>query len=643
MPTKTTASYGSWLSPLSAKQVADASIRLGQLRCFNKTVYWTESRPNESGRNVMMVLDEQDGIEEILPMFNIRSRVHEYGGGAFAVVDDIMVFANDGDGGVYCVMPGKEARRINPVMDSRRYADFVIDKIRRRVICVAEEVNATAGLTENYLISFDLMDLQPEQVLASGRDFYASPQISPDGSRITWLAWNFPNMPWDGCELWLANYDDRGFIGNAKKITGGISESIFQPRWSDDNMLYFVSDRSGWWNLYCYDDKKISCVLSMDAEFGLPQWIFAMSTYGFASDHKIVCSFQQDGISHLAVIDSQSKKIRLLSCPVSDVSDLQVCGCYAVFIAASPTTLPAIYRLEIETGKCALVYSPQRNILHEAAVSLPQSIRYPTADGSQVHAFYYPPANQDHDAAEGSRPPLLVKSHGGPTAATSNGLNLKIQYWTSRGFAVLDVNYRGSTGFGREYRESLKGLWGLADVEDCVFGARYLVDRGLVEEKNMAISGGSAGGYTTLCALTFYNTFAAGASYYGISNLETLVQDTHKFEARYLDSLVGPYPEQQQTYHDRSPLNHLDQLSCPIIFLQGEEDRVVPPAQAESMVNILREKKLPVAYVLFPGEQHGFRQAESIQRALEVEYYFYSKVFGFECADDIEAVAIENM
>jgi dienelactone hydrolase len=643
MPTKVTAPYGSWHSPITAQQLASASIRLGQLRCFNEAVFWTERRPNEKGRNAMMVLDEQDGIKEILSGFNIRSRVHEYGGGAFTVFDDIMVFTNDDDGGIYCVFPEKKAERINPISDNRRYTDFVIDKIRRRVICVAEKVNVTASLTENYLISFDLQGMQPGQVLASGQDFYASPQVSPDGGRITWLAWNFPNMPWDGCELWLADYDDQGNISNAKKIAGGMSESIFQPRWLNDDKLYFVSDRSGWWNLYCYDNDKVSCVLSMDAEFGLPQWIFGMSTYDFASNHRIICSYQQDGSSHLALIDLQSRQIRSLPCPVSDISDVHVCGSYAIFIAASPATVPAIYRLEIDTGECELLYSPQGGFLDEALLSLPQSIRYPTADGSQVHAFYYPPGNQDYDAPDGSLPPLLVKSHGGPTAATSNGLNLKIQYWTSRGFAVLDVNYRGSTGFGREYRESLRGLWGRADVEDCVFGARYLVERGLVEEKNMAISGSSAGGYTTLCALTFYNTFAAGASYYGISNLETLVQDTHKFEARYLDSLIGSYPEQQQTYHDRSPLNYSDQLSCPIVFLQGEEDRVVPPAQAESMVNILREKKLPVAYVLFSGEQHGFRKAENIQRALEVEYYFYSKVFGFECADDIEAVVIENM
>ncbi|GMQ90759.1 MAG: S9 family peptidase [Gammaproteobacteria bacterium] len=643
MPTKVTAPYGSWRSPITAQQLASASIRLGQLRCSNEAVFWTERRPNEKGRNAMMVLDEQDGIKEILPGFNIRSRVHEYGGGAFTVFDDIMVFTNDDDGGIYCVFPEKQAERINPVSDNRRYTDFVIDKIRRRVICVAEEVNATASLTENYLISFDLQGMQPGQVLASGQDFYASPQVSPDGGRITWLTWNFPNMPWDGCELWLADYDDQSIIGNAKKIAGGMSESIFQPRWLNDDKLYFVSDRSGWWNLYCYDNDKVSCILPMDAEFGLPQWIFGMSTYDFASSHRIICSYQQDGSSHLALIDLQSRQIRSLPCPVSDISDVHVCGPYAIFIAASPATVPAIYRLETDTGECELLYSPQGGFLDEALLSLPQSIRYPTADGSQVHAFYYPPGNQDYDAPDGLLPPLLVKSHGGPTAATSNGLNLKIQYWTSRGFAVLDVNYRGSTGFGREYRESLRGLWGRADVEDCVFGARYLVERGLVEEKNMAISGSSAGGYTTLCALTFYNTFAAGASYYGISNLETLVQDTHKFEARYLDSLIGSYPEQQQTYHDRSPLNYSDQLSCPIVFLQGEEDRVVPPAQAESMVNILREKKLPVAYVLFSGEQHGFRKAENIQRALEVEYYFYSKVFGFECADDIEAVVIENM
>ena len=427
------------------------------------------------------------------------------------------------------------------------------------------------------------------------------------------------------------------------RVAGGRDESVFQPVFSPDGTLYFVSDRNNWWNLYRLHHDRVEALAPMDAEFGLPQWVFGMSTYAFESARRLVCAVNRAGTWQLAVIDTDSLRIDFIDMPFTQFSSVTAARGQAVFVAASPGLPAAVVRLDLATRKFEILRSSSSEKPDAACLSAPQAITYPTTGGEQAHAFYYPPANRDFRAPSGERPPLLVLGHGGPTAAASSALNLMIQFWTSRGFAVLDVNYRGSTGYGRDYRHKLDGRWGVADVEDCIAGARYLVEHGLADERRLAIRGGSAGGYTTLCALTFHDLFRAGAAYYGVSDLETLARDTHKFEAHYLDRLVGAYPERRDLYRARSPIHHVDRLSCPVIFFQGLEDRVVPPDQTEKMVHALRAKGVAVAYVPFTGESHGFRRAENIQRALEAELYFYSRLFGFTPADSIDPVAIDNL
>jgi dipeptidyl aminopeptidase/acylaminoacyl peptidase len=381
----------------------------------------------------------------------------------------------------------------------------------------------------------------------------------------------------------------------------------------------------------------------MEAEFGLPQWVFGMSTYAFESADRIVCAYLEQGFSKLAVLDKTTGKLEKVESPFTRIDGVRAAPGQAVFIAASPTEAASVVRFDLGNRRFETLRRSSELTIDSDYLSAPQAVEYPTEDGLTAHAFFYPPRNRDFIAPENERPPLLVMSHGGPTAATSPTLRLSIQYWTSRGVAVLDVNYGGSTGYGREYRERLSGRWGVVDVDDCVNGARYLAERGLVDGGRLAITGGSAGGYTTLCALTFRDAFKAGASHYGVSDLEALEVDTHKFESRYTHKLVAPYPERADLYRERSPIHHTNLLSAPVIFFQGLEDKIVPPNQAEMMVNALRAKGLPVAYITFEGEQHGFRQAANIKRALDGELYFYSQVFGFELADAVEPVPIENM
>jgi dienelactone hydrolase len=477
-------------------------------------------------------------------------------------------------------------------------------------------------------------------ILQAGNDFYSTPRLSPDGSQLVWLTWNHPNMPWDGCEIWVANLDAHGFISSAQCIAGGPDESIFQPSWSPDGVLYFVSDRNNWWNLYRWRNNQVEAVCPKEAEFGTPQWIFGMSTYGFIAPERIICWYSGPQGSNLAYLNTQTGELTPLEIPYTSVDKVVANSQQVVFLAASPTVAPEIVRLDAASGKLEVLRRLQHEQLDSACISVPELIDFPTENNLTAYAYYYAPKNADYSAPAGELPPLLVCSHGGPTSAASSNLNLSIQFWTSRGFAVVDVNYGGSSGYGRAYRERLKGQWGIVDVDDCVNAAKYLVQRGDVDGNRLAIRGGSAGGYTTLCALTFRDTFKAGASYYGVSDLTVLATDTHKFESRYLDGLVGPYPERKDLYYQRSAINFTDQLSCPVIFLQGLEDKVVPPSQAELMVDALRAKKLPVAYVAFEGEQHGFRRAENIKRSLEAELYFYSRIFHFEPADKIEPIEI---
>ncbi len=597
-------------------------------------------RPSEGGRHV--IVRWRDGIaEDVLPApFNARTRAHEYGGGAFTVDEGAIYFSNDSDQRLYRLTPGGAPQAITPEAECR-YADGVVDRRHNRILCVCEDHGAGREPV-NTIVAVDLGATGEARTLVSGHDFYASPRLCPDGSRLAWLAWNHPDMPWDGTELWVAEVEPDGLLTNPRCVAGGRDESVFQPAFSPDGTLYFVSDRSNWWNLFRRRDGHIEALAPLEAEFGLPQWIFGLSTYAFESAQRLVCACNREGTWQLAMLDVETLRFDASETPFTDIHAVTAGHGKAVFIAASPTMLSAVVRFDLDSHRHEILRSSSRVAPDAKYVSVPQAVTYPVDSGEKVHAFYYPPANRDFCAPTDAKPPLLVLGHGGPTSATTRALSLKIQYWTSRGFAVIDVNYRGSTGYGRDYRHKLDGKWGLADVEDCIAGARYLVARGLADEKRLAIRGGSAGGYTTLCALTFHTLFRAGAVYYGVSDLEALARETHKFERHYLDRLVGPYPARREMYCDRSPIHHVDRLSCPVIFFQGLEDKVVPPDQTEKMVNALCTKKIPVAYVPFTGESHGFRRAENIQRALEAELYFYSRLFGFTPADSLVPVVIEN-
>ncbi|MBD2041250.1 S9 family peptidase [Microcoleus sp. FACHB-672] len=637
--------YGSWKSPITSDLIVSETIGLGSIAVDGEDIYWVEMRPAEGGRNVLVQRTPQGEITDRTPAgFNVRTRVHEYGGGSFAVANGTIYFSNFADQRLYRQTSDSEPQPLTPAGVDLRYADAAIDRQHNRLICVREDFTGSSHEPANTLVSIPFAGGDSGEVLVSGDDFYASPRLSPDGSQLCWLSWNHPNMPWDGTQLWVAQLNADGSLGDRQQIAGGVDESIFQPEWSPDGILYFVSDRTGWWNLYRWNAGEVEPLWEMAAEFGRPLWVFGMCTYTFASAERIICTYTQEGVWHLASLDTKTKQLEKIETPYTEISSLLVdAKGRGLILAGSPSESTVVVQLNLATGELDVLRRSSEMSIDSGYLSTPQTIEFPTENGLTAYAFFYPPQNCDYTAPAGKKPPLLVKSHGGPTAAASSRLNLGIQYWTSRGFAFLDVNYGGSTGYGREYRQRLEKMWGVVDVDDCANGARYLAEQGLVDGDRLTIAGGSAGGYTTLCALVFHDTFKAGASYYGVSDLEVLARDTHKFEARYLDRLIGPYPEQQDLYKQRSPIHYTDRLSCPVIFFQGKEDKVVPPNQAEMMVEALKAKGLPVAYVLFEGEQHGFRRAESIKRALDGEFYFYSRVFGFKPAEDIEPVLIENL
>ncbi|HEY6400933.1 MAG TPA: S9 family peptidase [Blastocatellia bacterium] len=646
--------YGSWKSPITSDLIVSGAIGLMQTAVDNEDVYWVETRPQEKGRYVVVKLTPDGKKIDFTPApFNARTRVHEYGGGGFMVSDGVIYFSNFADQRLYR-FDGAGAPQAITSEAEMRYADGVIDRKRNRMICVREDHSAVAAVAApgleavNSIVGIPLDGAGEQVTLAGGADFYSSPRLDPardnqTGSRLAWLQWNHPNMPWDGTELWVAAIQEDGSLTDRVRVAGGGGESIFQPEWSPAGELHFVSDRTGWWNLYRWREGRIEALYPMEAEFGSPQWVFGMSTYAFESENRIVCAYTEQGFSKLAILDTTTGKLENIETPFTRIDSIRATPGAAVFIAATPVETAGVIRFDVENRRFETVRSSSELKIDPGYISVPQAIEFPTENGLTSHGFFYPPCNRDFIAPETERPPLLVMSHGGPTAATSPTLRLGIQYWTSRGVAVLDVNYGGSSGYGREYRERLSGRWGVVDVDDCVNGAKYLAERGLVDGDRLAITGGSAGGYTTLCALTFRDAFKAGASHYGVSDLEALEVDTHKFESRYTHKLVAPYPEREDLYRERSPINHTDLLAAPVIFFQGLEDKIVPPNQAEMMVDALRAKGLPVAYITFEGEQHGFRQASNIKRALDAEFYFYSRVFGFEPSDAIEPVMIENL
>ena len=640
------APYGAWESPVTASVVASQSVRLGEVRLDGEDTYWLEMRPTEGGRSIVVRRDPAGSLTDVSPItHNVRTRVHEYGGGSYLEHAHTVYYSNFSDQRLYRQETDVAPFPITPAGELR-FADAVMDSIRDRIICVREDhSNPTIGPI-NAIVSLDPTGMHIDQggrILAIGDDFYSSPRVSPDGGRLAWVAWNHPNMPWDGSELWVSTLDEDGRALDRELVTGGPSESVFQPEWSPDGELYYVSDRNGWWNLYRWRKGQSEAVLEMEAEFGRPQWVFGMTTYAFASAERIICTYTQAGEWHLAGLDLQTGALVEIPIPYTEIGDLRGNENRLVITAGGPQAAPAIVEVDLETGETEILRDSASIQIDPGYLSTPVAVEFLTEGGLTAHGLYYEPSNKDYTGPADARPPLIVISHGGPTGATSSTLSPATQFWTSRGIAVLDVNYGGSTGYGRPYRDRLKGQWGIVDVDDCANGARYLVEQGTVDPERLIIRGGSAGGYTTLSALTFRDVFRAGASYYGVSDLTALAKETHKFESRYLDQMVGPYPEREDVYLARSPIHFVERITRPVIFFQGLEDRVVPPNQAELMVQALKRQGIPVSYVPFEGEQHGFRQATNIIRSLEAELYFYSRVFGIVLAQPVEPVEIYNL
>jgi dipeptidyl aminopeptidase/acylaminoacyl peptidase len=639
--TKAVAPYGTWVSPVSVELMTRAAIGLGSLSADGQDLYWLEARPSESGRTVLCRRRADAGVEELtVAPLNVGSRVHEYGGGAYAVAAGVVVFSERTNGTVWVIEAGRPTRRIETPEDCR-YADFECDLRRRRVLAVREDHRDRPPTDPKAaIVALPLDPGGTEAILVEGPDFLSSPRLSPSGERLCWIAWNHPRMPWDGTELYVADVTKEGALEAARLVAGETLEAIVQPGWATDGALTFCSDRTGWWNLYVLRDGKIEALAPVDAEMGGPHWVFRQHYHEFLPDGRIVASIVREGVRSAVLI--ANAKIAPL-----DIGQVQECprrfGDGLAFIATPPAAPPSVCIVPRIGGAApSIIRSAAPAVVPEESISIGEPIQFATR-GDVAHAFWYPPRNRDYKGPVGALPPLIVLSHGGPTSMTTNSFSLSVQWWTSRGFGVVDINYGGSTGYGRAYRERLTGQWGVVDVEDCAAAANHLSEHGLVDAARLVIRGGSAGGYTTLAALTSLNLFKAGASYYGVGDLMLLAKDTHKFESRYLDQLIGPLPQAQTLYRERSPVNHVDSLACPVIFFQGEDDKTVPPNQAETMVEAMTARGLPVAYYSFAGEGHGFRQAETLRRVLELELDFYGRVFGFTAPGLSERVEIANM
>ncbi len=637
---KQAAPSGTWTSPISAAVVAAGAVPLAQIALDGDDVLWLAGRASEAGRTTLQRL-RAGIISELTPSpFNVRTRVHEYGGGAYAVDGGTVWFSHFADNHLYQVEDGGEPTVITRE-EAVRYADFVPDRARSRLIAVREDHLAGEAYPVNTLCGVGLDG--SETILVDGNDFYAAPRLSPDGRQLAWLCWDHPRMPWQGTELWVADVLPDGSVVDGRLIAGGIEESICQPEWSPDGLLYFVSDRSGWWNLYRFEHGVVHPLCPRDAEFGGPQWSFGASMYGFRSSDEIVCTYIEDGISRLGRLSTRGCELTPIDTPYQEIRELRVSPERVAVLAGSPTIALELALIDPDTQERTVLVKSIADLPNEAYLSVPDSIRFPSMQGRTAYAFYYAPANADFTLPAGELPPLIVIGHGGPTSMATSTLKLATQFWTSRGFAVLDVNYGGSSGFGRQYRDLLKGQWGVIDVEDCVAGARHLAAQGLVDPERLLIRGSSAGGLTTLSALTFHDVFKAGASYYGVSDLAGLDADSHKFESHYNEYLIAPKEQAQAVYRARSPIHHTDALKRPMIFFQGLDDKVVPPQQSETMVDALRARGVPVAYLTLEGEGHGFRKADSVVRTMEAELAFYLRVFGIALPADLPRLEIENL
>ncbi len=639
---RTIAPYGSWQSPFPIERMTDGVVFISELRAVGDVRWWLEGRPDEGGRQVLVRRDPDGSIIRMTPEgFNARTRVHEYGGAATLVSGELVVVSDFSTGRLHRVTAPGELVALSPDR-AWRFADLEHDVARGRLYAVREDHEpdavATHGECVNDLVSIDLATGDIE-VIAAGADFYAAPRLSPDGRTLVWLEWRHPNMPWDGTDLKLAAVGEGGNLGPATTIAGSPTEWVTQPRWSPQGVLHFVAEPDGWMNLHRFHGGVVESIATMTAEFAFPDWVFGGSEYGFLPGGGILAVGRSGGRDRLYRID-HDETWTVLDLPYTEIGSISIDGDVAAIRAVSPHEPAVAADLSLSTGAITILRRATPFIPDPADVSVPRHVEFPSTDGRTAFANYYPPHNVSFRAPDGELPPLIVTSHGGPTAPAFSGWATSMQLFTSRGYAVLDVDYGGSTGYGRDYRKSLEGTWGIVDVDDCVAGAEWLVGQGLADPARLAIRGGSASGFTTLAALAFRRTFSAGTTYFGIGDLRAFVNDTHKFESRYLEGLVGPWPAMEQRYLDRSPSLHADQIVAPVLVQQGAEDRIVPPSEAERIVDALWERRVPHAYLLFPGEDHGFRSREAIIRSFGAELSFYGQVFGFNPADDIERLEI---
>lgn len=639
---KKEAPYGTWSSPLDAQLVARAATYLMQPQLDRGRVYWLERRPADKGRATVVERDEQGRLRDITPAtMNVRTTVHEYGGGDYALQDGVLWFSNYADQRLYTQrVDGGEPVALTPA-DGSRWADCVPDLSRKRLICVRELHGTGAAEAKNGIAAVPLDGGAPSW-LWQNSDFAANPRLEQNGNRLAWIGWDHPNMPWDAATLWVASFAADGTLQTPRKITSG-AEAVSDPRFLPDGAVAYLSDRDGWWNLWRWNpDGTTKQVTSLRAEIGGAAGL-GRHYWSLLPGNKAIATVTRDAIDTLERIDLATGKTQPIALPWRAARSLAGDDNHAVFIGGSPTRGNEIVRVDLKTGTGEAIRPAKPLDADTRWISRSEAISFPTAGNQVAHAFYYPPTSPTTQAPAGEKPPLLVFAHGGPTGHVVDELKPKFQFWTSRGFAVVDVNYGGSTGFGRDYRKRLAGQWGVVDVNDVVAAAQYLVAQGKADPKRLIITGGSAGGFTTLAALSTRDVFAAGSNQYGVSDLRALDLESHKYESHYTQSLIGPWPQSEALYRERSPIFHADRIKKPLITLQGLEDKVVPPNQSEMIVEAVRKNGVPVAYLPFPGEQHGFRQAEHLRQALEAELYFFGRVLGFSPADPLPAIKIENL
>ena len=664
MTAKQIAPYGSWKSPISADLIVSNMVRMGKVCLDGENVYWLETRPEEGGRDMVCCLAGSSKNDskpiDVTPLpFNARTRVHEFGGGGFTAVDDCVFFTDLQDQRIYMQKRNKDNTfsapiALTPAPDSpgrhRRFADIALDKNHKRLIAVEEDHRLSDDHATASIVAIPLPGKDSEiTTLVSGADFFTSPRVNASGTKLAWISWNHPNMPWYGTELWLADINADGSLSNKTLVAGGKTESIIQPEWSPDDQLYFISDRSGWWNIFHFSaNAKVEQVMKAEVECGVPHLYFGHTTYGFASGDRIICTFARTGVWFLAEVNVRTGELTEIESPFQEITFLKVNNQKAVFRGGSPDVPISIIEFDLATHgfsfiKKSFQLEGSSADLVQTCFSRPQTIEFPTANGKTSHAFFYPPSNQNYEAPSGEKPPLLVKIHGGPHNQTFNTLDLTIQYWTSRGFALVDVNYGGSSGFGREYRERLKGNWGVVDNQDAANAAQVLVEQGSADAKRLAITGMSARGYATICGVTFHDIFAGGSAHCGISDMEGMANVFHRFQSKFLSSMIGAFPEEKEVYRKRSAINFVEQINCPLMLLHGALDTIVPIEQSEILVRKLDELRKPHYYLKFDDEPHVFRKAGNVKSALESELAFYCQIFGIHPSDKLMDIEIRHL